>query len=85
MVLFHTRPHRPRHAEGRSTLTPDRSRLSAILLVVCVAWASLSWLSPAAYAAAWPPSLLWHKVASVALATLLSIDLFIAVTFERTK
>ena len=63
----------------------QRSAISAAMLAACVAWAVLAWLAPAEYAATWPPSHLWHKIASVMLATLLAIDLFLAVTFERTE
>lgn len=63
----------------------QRSGISAALLAACVLWAFLAWIAPADYAAAWPPSLLWHKIASITLATLLAIDLFLAVIFERTE
>lgn len=65
-------------------MSEQRSMVSAVALVVCLLWAGAVWLVPEPPAAALAPSLLWHRVASVVLATGLAIYLFLAVTFERT-
>lgn len=59
------------------------SSVSAVILLICLAWAALAWFWPVEFRPFWPPSLLWHKVASVTLATCLCIHLFLAVSFER--
>ena len=57
---------------------------SAVGLLVCVAWALSAWLVSPAHGGLWAPSALWHKVASVILATSLAIHLFLVVTFEQS-
>ncbi|GEM_PF-2808078 len=66
-------------------MSDQRSSLTAVLLLLCLSWALAAWLVPERYVVVWPPSVLWHKVASVVVATVLSIDLFLAVTFARTE
>jgi hypothetical protein len=66
-------------------MKPQRSCVSALVLVICVTWAALAWLLPLSPAAAILPSLLWHKIISVVLATALSIRLFLAVSFEQPQ
>lgn len=73
-----TRPRSSRQPSNRS------AEFSAIALLVCLAWAGLAWLS-AAPPDLCAPSPLWHKVASVILATSLAIHLFLAVTFDPTE
>lgn len=63
----------------------QRSSVSAVILLICLAWASLAWLWPTDAHPFWAPSLLWHKIASVTLATCLCIHLFLAVNFERAE
>jgi len=46
------------------------------LLVVCVGWALAAWVVAPEHLPAIPPSLLWHKVASVLVSALLVIAAF---------
>ncbi|MCC6319808.1 MAG: hypothetical protein IT438_00020 [Phycisphaerales bacterium] len=63
------------------TRSRNFASLSAIGLLVCLAWASAAWL--ASSQALWlAPSALWHRVASVVISASLAIHLFLAVTFE---
>ncbi|MFN7022088.1 MAG: hypothetical protein ACK4WH_12280 [Phycisphaerales bacterium] len=75
---------RPRSSPQPSTQPPSRSsaEFSAIALLVCLAWAVLAWLSAAPAGWCCAPSPLWHKVASVILATSLAIHLFLSVNFQ---
>ena len=66
-------------------MNEQRSCLSAVVLLMCIGWAALAWLWPVQLHVGWPPSLLWHKIASVTLATCAAIHLFLAVSFERTE
>jgi hypothetical protein len=59
----------------------QRASLSAVGLVVCLAWAVGAWLMPAA----WPSALLWQRIVSVLLAAGLFVHVFLAVTFPRTE
>lgn len=56
-----------------------RASVLAVLLLVCVGWALFAWLTPPDLMGAISParSLVWHKIISVAAATVLSIHLFI--------
>lgn len=62
-----------------------RAWIPAIILILCVAWAALAWLVPQDFAAAMRPSLLWHRIASVTLATVLCIHAFLATNFEDPR
>jgi hypothetical protein len=69
----------------RSSMNQQRSSVPVVGLVLCLMWAVMAWLWPVESGPVWPPSLLWHKVASVTLATCLAIHLFLAVSFESTE
>lgn len=67
------------------SLHGQRAAVCAIMLLLCLAWAAISWLvAPSMCESVLAPSVLWHKVASVIIATGLTIYLFLAVMFERT-
>lgn len=62
-----------------------RAWVPAFILVLSVAWAALAWLAPQEFAAAMRPSLLWHRIASVTMATMLCIHTFLATNFDGPR
>lgn len=64
-----------------------RASVLAVLLLVCVGWALFAWLTPPDLAVGLSPgtTLIWHKIISVAAATVLSIHLFLNLILEETS
>jgi hypothetical protein len=62
-----------------------RNAAMLALLVICLAWAVTAWVVAPEHFPMLPPSVLWHKVASVLMSALLVISLFFAVGTERTR
>lgn len=59
-----------------------RAWVPALILLSCAAWALVAWMTPHDYAAGMLPSVLWHRIASVALLTLVCIHAFLAASFD---
>lgn len=62
-----------------------RNAALAILLAATAFWAVCAWLVAPDLLSSIPPGLMWHRVASVAVGTLLAVFLFFQMLAERSR